>query len=122
MRVPTNHSMVSALPYTRPKALDPNLAIPTDGEAASEGFSSCHGAFTAGTWAHARGSMTFEAGYDEVCVLLDGHVRLTDASGYTSEFKAGETFVIPKGFKGTWETIEPVRKHYVIFDQSVPRD
>jgi uncharacterized cupin superfamily protein len=30
------------------------------------------------------------------------------------ELKAGDAFIIPPGFSGTWETVEPVRKHYVI--------
>jgi uncharacterized cupin superfamily protein len=27
----------------------------------------------------------------------------------------GDGFVIPRGFKGTWETLKPVRKWYVIW-------
>ena len=41
---------------------------------------------------------------------------LTDADGEAQEFKAGDAFVIPAGFAGTWETIEPVRKWYAIFE------
>lgn len=110
--------MVSALSHPRPQAFNPDLAIMPEGEATLEGFSSENGAFTTGTWTHPGGVLEFEFTYDEVCVLLQGHVRLTDHTGYTAEFKAGETFVIPKGFKGTWETLEPVRKHYIIFDRS----
>jgi uncharacterized protein len=110
--------MVSALPHPRPQAFDPDLAISPQGEAVLEGYSSENGAFTTGTWTHAGGTMRVEFNYDEVCVLLDGHVRLADDTGYTAEFRACETFVIPKGFKGTWETVEPVRKHYVIFDRA----
>jgi len=102
----------------RPQAFDPDLAIPPKGEATLEGYASDDGVLTTGTWTHAGGTLAAEFAYDEVCILLSGHVRLTDHSGYTAEFKAGETFVIPKGFKGTWETIEPVRKHYIIFDSS----
>ena len=29
-------------------------------------------------------------------------------------FKKGDGFIIPPGFKGTWETVKKVRKHYVI--------
>ena len=31
------------------------------------------------------------------------------------EFGAGSTFALPAGFKGTWETLEPVKKIYVIW-------
>jgi uncharacterized cupin superfamily protein len=110
--------MVSALSDIRPHALDTDLAMPTEGDTTLEGFRSADGVLSTGTWAHAPGILHIQGDYDEVCVLLAGHVRLTASSGYTAEFKAGETFVIPKGFRGTWETIEPVRKHYVIFDPS----
>jgi uncharacterized cupin superfamily protein len=109
---------VNALSHPHPQALSPDLAISAEGEAVLEGYSSENGAFTTGTWTHPRGIFPAEFNYDEVCVLLEGHVRLTSETGFTAEFKAGETFVIPKGFKGTWETLEPVRKHYIIFDRS----
>jgi uncharacterized cupin superfamily protein len=48
-------------------------------------------------------------------VILEGCVRLTDLSGNAKEFGAGSTFVLPAGFKGTWETLEPVKKIYVIW-------
>ena len=41
-------------------------------------------------------------------------MRLTDATGKVEEYKAGDAFVIPAGFKGAWETVEAVKKFYVI--------
>ena len=32
--------------------------------------------------------------------------------------KTGDNFVIPAGFEGTWETIEPASKYYVIFEKN----
>ena len=52
---------------------------------------------------------------EEVCVILEGRVRLTDLAGNTKEFGTGSTFVLPAGFKGTWETLEPLKKIYVIW-------
>jgi uncharacterized cupin superfamily protein len=51
---------------------------------------------------------------DEFCYILEGRVRLTDAAGKVEEYKAGDAFMIPAGFKGTWETVEAVKKFYVI--------
>ena len=113
---------MSTLSEIRPLALEADLSMPSSGDTTSETFSSTDGGLSAGTWAHAGGVLHIQGDYDEVCVLLAGHVRLTSASGYTAEFKAGETFVIPKGFQGTWETVEPVRKHYVIFDRREIKD
>ena len=39
---------------------------------------------------------------------------LTDASGKTVTYRAGDTFLIPFGFKGIWETVEPVRKFFAV--------
>ncbi|HLD67170.1 MAG TPA: cupin domain-containing protein, partial [Pseudomonas sp.] len=30
----------------------------------------------------------------------------------------GDRFVIPAGFSGTWEVLEPCRKVYVMFEQT----
>ena len=51
----------------------------------------------------------------EVCVNLEGRVRLTDLQDNAKEFGAGSTFVLPADFEGTWETLEPVKKIYVIW-------
>jgi uncharacterized cupin superfamily protein len=45
-----------------------------------------------------------------------GRVRLTERGGGVEEYGTGDGFVIPAGFEGTWETLEPVRKWYVIFE------
>lgn len=53
---------------------------------------------------------------DEVCVLLEGRVALVDEDGGRREFIAGDSFVIPRSFSGTWETLEPSRKIFVAID------
>jgi uncharacterized cupin superfamily protein len=59
--------------------------------------------------------------YDEVCVLIDGRVALVDEDGGRREFSGGESFVIPRTFAGTWETIEPSRKIFVAIDTPAPQ-
>ena len=52
-----------------------------------------------------------------VSSLAPGEARLnvfTNDKGRKWTLKAGDAFIIPAGFKGTWETVEKVRKHYVI--------
>ena len=44
-------------------------------------------------------------------MILEDRMRLTDLSGNAKEFGAGSTLVLPTGFKGTWETLEPVKKY-----------
>ncbi|MBM3521297.1 MAG: cupin domain-containing protein [Alphaproteobacteria bacterium] len=50
----------------------------------------------------------------EFCHFIAGKAVLTNDKGRKWTLKAGDAFIIPAGFKGTWETVEKVRKHYVI--------
>ncbi|OXY83186.1 cupin domain-containing protein [Oceanimonas doudoroffii] len=50
----------------------------------------------------------------EFCYLIEGKVKLTDKNGNSSEFSAGESFVVEPGFDGIWESVIPVRKYFVI--------
>ncbi len=72
--------------------------------------------FFAGIWQSSIGAKNVSYTEEEVCVILEGCVRLTDLNGNAKEFSAGSTFVLPAGFKGTWETLEPVKKIYVIWE------
>jgi uncharacterized cupin superfamily protein len=54
--------------------------------------------------------------YDELCILLGGKVALIDEDGGRREFAAGESFVVPRSFAGTWETLEPTRKIFVAIE------
>lgn len=72
------------------------------------------GAFSAGFWASAPSEIEVSYDEDEFCVLIEGTVELTDASGHTETFLAGQSFVIPSGFKGVWKSVTAVRKFYVV--------
>lgn len=50
----------------------------------------------------------------EFCYLIEGRVKIVDADGNSSEFFAGDAFVVEPGFDGTWESETPVRKYFVI--------
>jgi uncharacterized cupin superfamily protein len=71
--------------------------------------------FFAGIWQSSVGAKTVNYTEEEVCVILEGRVRLSDVEDNAKEFDAGSTFVIPAGFKGIWETLEAVKKIYVIW-------
>ena len=71
--------------------------------------------FFAGIWASDAGAMKVAYSEEELCVILEGRIRLTDASGAAKEFGPGSAFVIPAGFEGVWETLEPVKKIYSIW-------
>jgi len=71
--------------------------------------------FFAGIWHSSVGAKTVNYTEEEVCYILEGRVRLTDEAGNAKEFGPGSTFVLPAGFKGTWETLEAIKKIYVIW-------
>lgn len=51
---------------------------------------------------------------DEFMVVLDGEVTLTSDGGAPQTFRKGESFLLPKGFKGVWHQPGPMLKYYVI--------
>lgn len=53
-------------------------------------------------------------GEEEFCHLLEGEIELVGNDGSVKRFSAGDRFVVPEGFSGTWETIKACRKLYVI--------
>ena len=71
--------------------------------------------FFSGIWASGVGAFKISYSEEELCVLLEGRVRLTDSSGQAREFGPGGAFVIPAGFVGVWENLEPVKKIYAIW-------
>jgi uncharacterized cupin superfamily protein len=103
-------STIRSIRFDRAAGVD--ASAPTT---AKEWYRDPTGTFKSGFWAAKPGRAAIDYKYDELCVLLDGVVRLTDANGQAEIYRAGDTCLIPKGFKGEWETVEPVRKFYAVF-------
>lgn len=76
--------------------------------------------FFSGVWECEPGAwkVFYDPNEDEFCYILSGRFRLYDSQGNHREFSAGDAFVIPGGFEGVWETLETVRKLYVIAAKS----
>ncbi|ABV93568.1 hypothetical protein Dshi_1826 [Dinoroseobacter shibae DFL 12 = DSM 16493] len=77
-------------------------------------FTSPDGALLAGTWTSTPGKWVAFTDRDEFCVLLTGHIKLVGEDGTEQEFRAGDSFLIPNGFRGFWHVLEPTTKHFVI--------
>lgn len=77
-------------------------------------FESPDGKLIAGTWTSTPGKWRAFIDRDEFCQIVSGHCRLISESGEARDFKAGDSFLIPNGFRGYWEVIETTTKHYVI--------
>ena len=52
--------------------------------------------------------------YDEFIQVLEGRLILTPDSGGEYEYKAGDSLVLPKGYKGYWHMPEKYRELIVI--------
>ena len=53
------------------------------------------GRFKTGFWAaHQPGRSEIDYTSDELCVILEGVVRLTDSAGHVETYRAGDTFLI----------------------------
>lgn len=71
--------------------------------------------FSCGLWQCTPGIVAMTGWpFDEMCVLLAGRVIITPDGGSPREYRGGDSFAIPKGFVGTWDIRETVRKYYAI--------
>jgi len=79
-------------------------------------FSDTTQQFHSGVWSSTRGKWRIQYTESEFCVLTQGRVALENQEGQRWEFAAGEGFVVPAGFTGTWEVLADCTKFYAIFE------
>ena len=79
-------------------------------------FTDSGGRFFSGIWESTPGRWRIRYTENEFCHITRGRIRIADTNGQQWTFTAGDSFVIPAGFVGTWETIEPTAKLYVIYE------
>lgn len=73
------------------------------------------GQLDAGVWECEPNRHLIEAApYDEFVYLLEGHIDVIDDQGGVETFKAGDSFLMPRGCKCTWDVKQAVRKLYVV--------
>ena len=82
-------------------------------------YESTDGQMSTGIWACevGRWRIVFPPGKDEYFFVLEGWVRLHDRDGGYTDVRAGQGAVIPGGFEGAFEVLEPVRKHFVVVER-----
>jgi len=71
--------------------------------------------FHAGVWAATRGTWRVRYTEHEFCHILSGRVVIASEAERV-EFGAGDSFVVPAGFVGTWEVVADCRKLYALFE------
>jgi uncharacterized cupin superfamily protein len=67
-----------------------------------------------GVWQCSPGKFAVDYKVWEFCHFIRGRSIITNESGKRYELTAGDSFLLEAGFRGEWEVIEPVEKHYVI--------
>ncbi len=81
-------------------------------------YTSPDGQFSSGIWACEPGSwrIEFAQGKNEFFQVIEGRLVITDSEGVQREFGPGAAGIIPSGFKGSFQVLETVRKHYVVVE------
>ena len=68
-----------------------------------------------GVWQCTAGPSRWELDTNEFVHILAGRMTCTPDGGKPMEVEPGATVLFPKGWAGTWEIHETIRKLYVIF-------
>jgi uncharacterized protein len=73
----------------------------------------------AGIWECEPGRWRIEFGprEHEYFIVQEGLCRVHDAAGHAESFGPGQAVFLPPGFKGSFEVIERLRKHFVIVER-----
>jgi len=74
------------------------------------------GGCNSGVWECTPGGWPISSREDtEVCYVLSGRARLTDAvTGETLDIGPGDLVLLPQGWSGRWEIVETLKKVYVL--------
>jgi uncharacterized cupin superfamily protein len=73
------------------------------------------GAASSGVWVCSPGPSFWKLDTNEFVHIIGGSMTVTPEGGESVTLKAGDTMVFPRGWEGTWEIHETLRKLYVIF-------
>ncbi|MDA0223387.1 MAG: cupin domain-containing protein [Rhodobacterales bacterium] len=73
----------------------------------------CDGPYC-GLWQSTPGKWRIQYDEREFCHILQGHSILHEDGKAPQNIKAGDSFILRSGFKGTWGVLETTLKEYVI--------
>lgn len=123
---PETFEGVEAIVRIEPADLPPYVPPLADYKNPSAGWSEAEyrcfvtepqGRATVGYWTGGPGEVSFDAWpYTEVCTILSGQVGLRDTFGRVAHFGAGQGFVVPRGWRGTWLTLQPSTKIFIAIE------
>lgn len=70
--------------------------------------------FSTGVWRREPETGTFDHEYHEVACLVEGDVEIETEDGRVLRAGAGDVLVTPKGSKGLWRALTPVKKFWAV--------
>ncbi|WP_299204599.1 cupin domain-containing protein [uncultured Amphritea sp.] len=73
--------------------------------------------FCAGIWQSEKGKWRVSYSEEEYCHILEGISIVTEDGKDPIQVNTGDRFVISAGFQGSWEVVEPTRKHFVVYEK-----
>ena len=73
--------------------------------------------FVVGVWRSEPGKWHIKYTEEEYCHMLEGKSIITSESGPAVTLVAGDEFVVPAGFVGTWEVVVASAKRFVIYEK-----
>lgn len=76
-------------------------------------YTSQNGRQLAGHWRCTPGAFRVSYSKWEYCHVLSGQCVITRDGGTAVKLAAGDSFIVEKGFEGTWEVVETMEKHFV---------
>ncbi len=73
------------------------------------------GKFRSGVWESTPGKWKAIPEKNEFCYIIEGKVSIADSQGNEKIYVAGDAFLIPMDFDGTWEVLETTKKYFVAY-------
>ena len=74
--------------------------------------------FSFGLWKRDVQRRHFERSYHEVAYIIEGQVEITDDDGEVHVAGPGDILITPKGSKGYWKNLSPVKKVWGIYEEA----
>jgi uncharacterized cupin superfamily protein len=85
------------------------------------GYRSTDKKFLVAIWQSGPGVLQTESyPNDEYVLVLEGELAITNKSGKKETFRPGDSFVIPKGWAGTWDMKTRFKKQFVAVYENAP--
>ncbi len=79
-------------------------------------YTDASGKFSVGIWHSECGAWRVRYTEEEHCLMLEGCSLITEDGAEPVTVRVGDAFVIPRGFVGTWQVLEPTTKRFVIYE------